>query len=101
MADVAARITPPVRAEFEVREVGAAQFGEVERPLSAFERVWNQTWIRRLAIVVALAAAWELHFSDETGKLWRNQIIEIRNRSEPSGIFLYERAATWGRAEFR
>ena len=48
-----------------------------------------------------LAAAWELHFSDETGKLWRNQIIEIRNRSEPSGIFLYERAATWGRAEFR
>jgi NitT/TauT family transport system permease protein len=61
MADVAARITPPVRAEFEVREVGAAQFGEVERPLSAFERVWNQTWIRRLAIVVALAAAWELY----------------------------------------
>jgi hypothetical protein len=48
-----------------------------------------------------LAAAWELHFSDETGKLWRSQIIEIRNRSEPSGIFLFERAATWGRAEFR
>jgi hypothetical protein len=48
-----------------------------------------------------LAAAWEIHFSDETGKLWRNQIIEIRNRSEPGGIFLYERAATWGRADFR
>ena len=48
-----------------------------------------------------LATAWELHFSDETGKLWRNQIVEIRNRSEPNGIFLFERAATWGRAEFR
>jgi hypothetical protein len=48
-----------------------------------------------------LATAWELHFSDESGKLWRNQIVEIRNRSEPAGIFLFERAATWGRAEFR
>ncbi|MFM8635773.1 MAG: hypothetical protein ACKOEX_13360 [Planctomycetia bacterium] len=48
-----------------------------------------------------LATAWELHFSDETGRLWRNQIIEIRNQSEPPGIFLFERAATWGRADFR
>lgn len=48
-----------------------------------------------------LATAWELHFSDETGRLWRNQIIEIRNQREPPGIFLFERAATWGRAEFQ
>jgi anti-sigma factor RsiW len=48
-----------------------------------------------------LAVAWELHFSEETGKLWRDQIVEIRNPAEPAGIFLYERAATWGRAEFR
>lgn len=48
-----------------------------------------------------LAVAWELHYSDETGKLWRDQIVEIRNPAEPAGIFLYERAATWGRAEFR
>jgi len=48
-----------------------------------------------------LATAWELHFSDETGRLWRNQIIEIRNQKEPPGIFLFERAATWGRADFR
>ncbi|MFM8706178.1 MAG: hypothetical protein ACKOHG_20425, partial [Planctomycetia bacterium] len=49
----------------------------------------------------SLATAWELHYSDETGKLWRSQIIEIRNQTEPRGIFLYERAATWGRADFR
>jgi hypothetical protein len=48
-----------------------------------------------------LATAWELHFSDESGKLWRNQIVEIRNLGEPAGIYLFERAATWGRAEFR
>ena len=48
-----------------------------------------------------LAAAWELHLSDETGRIWRNQIIEIRNPSEPRTIFLYERANTWGRAEYR
>jgi hypothetical protein len=49
----------------------------------------------------SLAAAWELHFGDETGRLWRTQIIEIRNGNEPPGIYLFERAATWGRAEFR
>lgn len=48
-----------------------------------------------------LATAWELHFGDETGRLWRNQIIEIRNQREPPGIFLFERAATWGRVDFR
>lgn len=48
-----------------------------------------------------LATAWELHFSDETGRLWRSQIIDIRNQREPPGIFLFERAATWGRADFR
>ena len=49
----------------------------------------------------ALATSWAIHFSDETGKLWRSQIIEIRNQTEPRGIFLYERAATWGRAEYQ
>mgnify|MGYP003334364105 FL=1 len=48
-----------------------------------------------------LAVAWDLHLSDETGRLWRDQIIDIRNPAEPRGIFLFERAATWGRAEFR
>jgi hypothetical protein len=48
-----------------------------------------------------LAVAWQLHFSEETGKLWRDQIVEIRNPAEPAGIWPFERAATWGRAEFR
>jgi hypothetical protein len=48
-----------------------------------------------------LAACWELHFSDETGRLWRNQIIEVRNPNEPAAISPYMRAATWGRADFQ
>lgn len=48
-----------------------------------------------------LAAAWQIHWSDESGRLWRDQMVEIWNRREPSRIMVWERAATWGRAEFR
>jgi hypothetical protein len=48
-----------------------------------------------------LAAVWQVHWSDETGRLWRDQLVEIRNPHEPRRIVVYERAATWGRAEFR
>lgn len=48
-----------------------------------------------------LATCWELHFSDETGRLWRDQIIEVRNPGEPPAIYPFESAATWGRAEFQ
>lgn len=48
-----------------------------------------------------LATAWAVFFSDEGGRLWRDQIIELRNRSEPNRIFVWERAATWGRAEYQ
>ena len=48
-----------------------------------------------------LAAAWQLSFSDEGGRLWRDQIVELRNAAEPARIFVWERAATWGRAEYQ
>jgi hypothetical protein len=47
-----------------------------------------------------LAAAWQVHWSDASGRLWRNQMVEIRNRREPQRIMVWERAATWGRAEY-
>jgi hypothetical protein len=49
----------------------------------------------------ALAAAWQVHFSDASGLVWRDQLIEVRNLAEPQRIYLWERAATWGRAEYR
>lgn len=48
-----------------------------------------------------LAAAWQVLYSDEGGRLWRTQILEVRNPEEPPKIYLWERAATWGRAEYR
>ena len=48
-----------------------------------------------------LAASWQVCFSDEGGRLFRTQIIEVRNPDEPPRIYTWERAATWGRAEYR
>ena len=48
-----------------------------------------------------LGASWQVLFSDEGGRIWRDQIVELRNRSEPPRIFVWERAATWGRAEYQ
>jgi hypothetical protein len=48
-----------------------------------------------------LATAWQVHFADTTGQIWRRQIIDIRNLDEPYRIGVWQRAATWGRAEFQ
>jgi NitT/TauT family transport system permease protein len=57
----AGKLQPPVRPEFERRTIGEASFGAVERPLSAWERLTNLTALRRAAILVLLAAAWEIY----------------------------------------
>ncbi|HOW64571.1 MAG TPA: FecR domain-containing protein [Candidatus Paceibacterota bacterium] len=48
-----------------------------------------------------LAISWTAHWSDQGGRLWRGQWVEIRNATEPRRIHTWERAATWGRAVFR
>ncbi len=48
-----------------------------------------------------LAMSWTAHWSDEGGRLWRGQLVELRNASEPVRIHTWERAATWGRALYR
>jgi NitT/TauT family transport system permease protein len=55
------RTLPPLRPEIENRNLASGQIGEVERPLSAWERVTNIDWVRRLAILLVLAAAWEAY----------------------------------------
>lgn len=49
----------------------------------------------------SLPVVWQAYWSDETGRLWRDQLVEVRNLAEPERIFVFERAATWGRAEFQ
>ena len=50
---------PPVRPEFVHRDVASGEIGAVARPLSAWERLSNLTWVRRAFILVVLAAAWQ------------------------------------------
>jgi ferric-dicitrate binding protein FerR (iron transport regulator) len=47
-----------------------------------------------------LAAHWQVHWSDDSGLIWREQLIEIRNLHEIRRIVSFERAAIWGRAEY-
>jgi len=50
-----------IREEFVRRPAMDADLGVVEKPLSLFERIYNLAAVRKLAILVALAAAWELY----------------------------------------
>ena len=49
----------------------------------------------------ALAVCWHAHWSDPSGRVWRTNLVELRNPSEPLRIYDFERAATWGRAIYR
>jgi NitT/TauT family transport system permease protein len=55
MSDITAR--PEIHRE----PVGAEQFGIVERPLGLLERLYNETWLRKVLILFVLAAAWEVY----------------------------------------
>jgi hypothetical protein len=48
-----------------------------------------------------LAAVWQVIWGDDAGRMRREQMVEIRNPDEPLRINVWERAATWGRAEYR
>ena len=48
-----------VRPEFEVNNLGEAALGDVARPLSAIERLWNVNAVRKLTILFGLVALWQ------------------------------------------
>jgi hypothetical protein len=48
-----------------------------------------------------LAVTWQTMWGDENGLLERDRLYECRNPIELRRIFVWERAATWGRAEYR
>jgi NitT/TauT family transport system permease protein len=54
-------ILPPRRAEFERAMLDARNVGEIERPLSPWERLGNVAALRRLALLAGLAAIWQLY----------------------------------------
>ncbi|HUC64843.1 MAG TPA: ABC transporter permease [Stellaceae bacterium] len=58
-----AAILPPLRPEFERETLDARNIGEIERPLSLWERLGNITPLRRFLLLAALAAIWQLYAS--------------------------------------
>lgn len=40
---------------------GNGDFGIIERPLTVFERLYNQAWLRKTLLVVLLVIGWELY----------------------------------------
>ena len=48
-----------------------------------------------------LAAIWQVNWSDAAGRMRREHMVEIHNPHEPLRINVFERAATWGRAEYQ
>ena len=55
------RAQPPLRAEREIAPETTGEIGDVARPLTLFERLANMTLVRRLAVLIVLAAAWEIY----------------------------------------
>jgi len=53
--------TLPHRPEIHRETEQAKTFGVVEKPLSAWERVYNLGFVRKLALLAVLALAWELY----------------------------------------
>lgn len=61
MTDATVAKTPPVRPEL-LREPGdVSHIGAIERPLSLWERITNVTAVRRVFILVLLAAVWQAY----------------------------------------
>src|SRR6476659_1239448 len=52
---------PLARPERAAAPVATADIGVVEKPLSVWERLSNIAALRKLALLVALAVAWELY----------------------------------------
>ena len=53
--------SPPIRPEYERTVSMPATIGNVERPLALAERVWNVPLVRKIVILAALAAIWEIY----------------------------------------
>jgi hypothetical protein len=45
-----------------------------------------------------LGCCWNVHWSDEDGRLWKGYLVDVLNQAEKG--YTYQRAATWGRAIF-
>jgi NitT/TauT family transport system permease protein len=61
MTALANKPEPPLRPEYERPALAAVDIGDVERPLSFAERLWNNTAFRRALILLVLVIVWEAY----------------------------------------
>jgi NitT/TauT family transport system permease protein len=61
MSEQALRLSPPKRPERNVRLDAVGVIGDAARPLSLFERLAENTIVRRLVILVVLGAIWQAY----------------------------------------
>jgi sulfonate transport system permease protein len=67
MAEMRAQVTrlpvpaPPIRAEYLRDVIAGADIGVVQKPLTLWQRLINQGWLRKAFILVVIAVAWELY----------------------------------------
>ncbi len=61
MSEQALRLSPPKRPERTVTLDTVGAIGDVARPLSLFERLAENTLVRRLVILVVLGALWQAY----------------------------------------
>src|ERR1700730_13029176 len=61
MDDRTVRPLPPLRPERQFAPETMGKIGDVARPLTFIERLTNMTLVRRLVVLLVLAAAWEIY----------------------------------------
>lgn len=77
MSEMTIAIVPPVRPEFETATVGKANLGEVHRQLSIWERLANTTWVRRAAIILSFAIAWQTYAAYASNPLMFPTFLDV------------------------
>lgn len=70
MSDASVAFDTPARPEIVIDRATGESMPVIERPLSAAEWVYDQTWLRKAAILVALAIAWEVY-----GRYLNNELL--------------------------
>ena len=62
MADIGTKLAaPPLRPEYVRDIVASHDIGVVQQPLTLWQRLANQTWLRKALILVVIAVAWEVY----------------------------------------
>jgi len=52
---------PPTRPEYVRDVIAGKDIGVVQKPLTTWERLTNQNWLRKIVILVAIACAWQAY----------------------------------------